>query len=225
MKYLVESIGLTESKVALNESKEKRYLIEGIFMQSEVRNGNGRVYPEHIMDKEVTKYIKEKVEKNMAVGELNHPVAGRDPRIDYEYVSHKIESLVKNGHDWIGRAVITKNTPKGALVAGLMDEGVVMGVSSRALGSVQTINGVKMVQDDFTLITPADIVADPSAPDAYMTNLMEGKEWIFEGGILVEREIEELQSHVNTLARNNKLDQSEIINIFENVFYHKFGSK
>lgn len=226
MKYLREVISedLTESKV-LTEGTGKKYVIEGVFMQSNVKNANNRMYPESTMDREANKFINEKILTHKAVGELNHPPEGRDPRIDYEFVSHKITSLIKEGYNWIGKAVITTGTPKGALVAGLMDEGVVMGVSSRALGDVKKVNNVNVVQENFYLITPADIVADPSAPDAFVTNLMENKEWIYENGILVQKEIEDLQDNINTLARNNQLNQPNLLNIFEYIFDQKLGRK
>jgi hypothetical protein len=180
---------LNENVQVLSESVngEKKYFIEGIFLQSNVKNRNGRVYPKEVMQKEVNRYMKEMVEKNRAYGELGHP---EGPNINFERVSHMITSLKESGNDYIGKAKIITNNPYGAIVKNLLDEGGVFGVSSRGMGSLKESNGVNIVQSDFMLATAADIVADPSAPDAYVRGLMEGKEWIWENGILSERVID-----------------------------------
>ena len=181
------------------EEKEgkKNYFIEGVFLQSNLKNRNGRMYPESTMDKEVGRYIKEYVEKNRAYGELGHPDT---PSINLDRVSHMITSLKKEGTNWIGRAKIL-DTPMGQIAKGLLDGGANLGVSSRAMGSIQTNNeGVAIVQDDFMLSTAADIVADPSAPDAYVQGIMEGKEWIFVDGKFVEKDIEEARRNIRSAS-------------------------
>lgn len=220
---LIESLddSLTESTVQKDDDG-KRYTISGIFLQANILNNNKRIYPGQLMDREASKYIKEHIETHRAVGELNHPL--EDMAINYERVSHKITSLRKDGDNWLGEAVITKNTPMGAIIAGLMDEGVRMGVSSRATGSLKLIEGKKIVQPDFRLITPADIVSDPSAPDAFVTNIMENKEWIFENGILVERDLEEIQSTINKLSKTNKLDDDALVRVFKHILDNKIGA-
>ena len=179
---------LNEDVQVLSESVngEKKYFIEGIFLQSNVKNRNGRIYPKEVMQREVNRYVKEVVEKNRAYGELGHP---EGPNINFDRVSHMIKSLTESGNDYIGKAKIITNNPYGAIVKNLLDEGGVFGVSSRGMGSLKESNGANIVQNDFMLATAADIVADPSAPDAYVRGLMEGKEWVWENGILQERVI------------------------------------
>lgn len=199
----------------LTEGVNKKYFIEGICIQSNIKNRNGRIYPKKNIMNEVTRYINEDISKNRALGELNHPV-GSDPRINYDRVSHKFVSLVESGDNWIGRAVVTKNTPIGSIVAGLMDEGVEMGISTRAVGSVKAQQGAKVVQEDFHMISAGDIVSDPSAPDAYLTNLMEGKEWVWANGILVEKE-RDLRSMVDTAARKKQLNEEGLKKLFNYI--------
>lgn len=194
--------------------KGKQYFLEGVCIQANVKNRNGRVYPHAIVKREVDRYIKEMVDSNRAVGELNHPKT--DPSINYERVSHKYLWLKEDGNNWIGRAQVAHKTPMGSIVAGLMECGVVMGTSSRARGTTRLYEGVKVVQNDFRLITPGDIVADPSAPDAYLTNLMEGKEWVWANGVLIERE-NEIKAAVNTMARTKKLDKDGMRTLFEHI--------
>lgn len=200
--------------------KRKRYIVEGICIQSEVKNRNGRIYPKRLIKPEIDQYIREQVETNRAVGELNHPET--DPSINYERVSHKFESLVESGNDWIGRAVITRGTPMGSIVAGLMDEGVQMGISSRATGSTAMSGGAKVVQS-FRLRTAGDIVSDPSAPDAFLTNLMEGKEWVWENGILQERE-KAIITEVNTMARRKQLNEAGTRLLFQRLIKSATGA-
>lgn len=187
--------------------KGKNYFIEGIFLQSALQNRNGRMYPEQVMDKEVARYMKENVENNRAYGELGHPDT---PSINLDRVSHMITSLKKEGTNYVGRAKILE-TPMGNIARGLLDGGANLGVSSRALGSLKPNNeGVQVVQDDFMLSTAADIVADPSAPDAYVRGIMEGKEWVFVDGKFVERHIEEAQRFIRKTSSRN-LDEAKIL--------------
>lgn len=182
-----------QNKIIVEEKlgKGKQYFIEGIFLQSELKNRNGRVYPEAVMDKEVQRYTEEYINKNRAYGELGHPDT---PSINLDRVSHMITSLKKDGTNYIGRAKIL-DTPMGKIAKGLLDGGANLGVSSRALGSLKTNrDGVQVVQDDFMLSTAADIVADPSAPNAFVQGIMEGREWVFVDGKYVERQIEEAKN-------------------------------
>ena len=216
---------LTESNILVPEgSVDKKYIIKGIFMQSDIKNRNGRIYPEHIMDKEVARYISEKVITNQATGELNHPTGDGSLSINYERVSHKINTLTKVGKNWIGEAIITHKTPIGSVIAGLMEAGVVMGVSSRATGSLKLNgHGTKIVQEDFKLITAADIVSDPSAPDALVTSIMEGKEWIFVDGALTEQTLSEVKDEINNNAKSIIHDEQRLINVFEWIIKNKIG--
>lgn len=187
--------------------KGKNYFIEGVFLQSELKNRNGRMYPESVMDKEVARYIKENVDNNRAYGELGHPDT---PSINLDRVSHMITSLRKEGTNYVGRAKILE-TPMGMIARGLLDGGANLGVSSRALGSLKSNNeGVQIVQDDFMLSTAADIVADPSAPDAYVRGIMEGKEWVFVDGKFVERHIEEAKSFIRKTSSRN-LEEAKVL--------------
>lgn len=216
---------LTESNILVPEgSVDKKYIIKGIFMQSDIKNRNGRIYPEHIMDKEAARYISEKVITNQATGELNHPTGDGSLSINYERVSHKINALTKVGKNWIGEAIITHKTPIGSVIAGLMEAGVVMGVSSRATGSLKLNgHGAKIVQEDFKLITAADIVSDPSAPDALVTSIMEGKEWIFVNGALTEQTLYEVKDEINNNAKSIIHDEQRLINVFEWIIKNKIG--
>jgi hypothetical protein len=194
---------VTESKLG----KAKTHFIEGVFLQSELVNRNGRMYTESVMDKEVGRYIKEYVEKNRAYGELGHP---ENPQINLDRVSHLITSLRKEGTNYIGKAKILE-TPMGKIAIGLLEGGANLGVSSRALGSLKTNNeGVQIVQDDFMLSTAADIVADPSAPDAYVRGIMESKEWVFVDGKFVEQHIEEAQRFIRKTSSRN-LEEAKIL--------------
>ena len=168
-----------------NEKGEKEYKIKGIFMQADVKNRNGRVYPFDILKKEVSNYNKNFTKEKRAFGELGHPDG---PTVNLERVSHMITDLYPDGKNFIGEAKIM-DTPMGKIVKSLMDEGAKLGVSSRGLGSLQQKNGASYVKDDFYLATAADIVADPSAPNAFVEGIMEGKEWIWDNGILQEAEI------------------------------------
>lgn len=214
---------LTESKIEKSET-DKKYVIRGIFMQSEIKNRNGRIYPEKVMDKEAMRYINEKILTNQATGELNHPSGDGSLSVNFERVSHKITSLTKHGQNWIGEALITHKTPMGSIIAGLMEAGIVVGVSSRATGSLKMgVGGAKVVQEDFRLITPADIVSDPSAPDALMTSIMEGHEWVFVNGALTEQSIYEIQDSINKNAKSIINDQQRLINVFDWIINKKVG--
>jgi hypothetical protein len=206
MKLIREVFDQTSFVVESKLGKGKEYFIEGVFLQSELKNRNGRMYPEGIMDNEVGRYMKEYVEKNRAYGELGHPDT---PSINLDRVSHLITSLRKEGTNYIGRAKILE-TPMGQIARGLLDGGANLGVSSRALGSLKANNeGVQIVQDDFMLSTAADIVADPSAPDAFVRGIMENKEWIFVDGKYVERHIEEVKSLIKKTSSRN-LEEAKV---------------
>ena len=177
---------VTEKVEYISESNGKDLYIEGVFLQADLKNRNGRLYPGAIMDKEVKRYTKEYIDKKRAFGELGHP---EGPTINLERVSHMITSLKKDESNYIGRAKIS-DTPHGNIVKSLIKEGAQLGVSSRGKGSLKANKkGIQEVQDDFYLATAADIVADTSAPDAFVNGVMEGKEWVWENGVIAEREI------------------------------------
>ena len=199
MKLITE---VTEDIQYIAEAKEdgkKNYFIEGIFMQGDITNRNGRMYPADVLDKEVQRYNEQYVQKNRAYGELGHP---QGPTINLERVSHMITKLERDGSNFVGRAKIMTETPMGAIVKGLMDDGGQLGVSSRGMGSVkQNRQGVAEVQKDFYLATAADIVADPSAPDAFVQGIMEGKEWVWENGIIREATIADYETQITKASR------------------------
>lgn len=186
------------------EAGNKEFFIEGVFMQSEVKNRNGRVYPEGILNKEVKRYNEEFVQKNRAMGELGHP---EGPTVNLERVSHLIKDLRIEGNDVIGKAKIL-DTPMGKIAKNLLGEGCMFGVSSRGMGSLQEKKGVNYVQDDFMLAT-VDIVADPSAPNAFVNGIMEGKQWIWENGIIKERQIEKYKKVIKESNRR-ELEENTI---------------
>ena len=179
--------------------KGKEYFIEGIFLQSNLKNRNGRVYPTEILDKEIKRYNEEYVTKNRAFGELGHPDS---PTINLDRVSHMIKELRRDGDNFIGKAKIM-DTPYGKIVKSLIDEGATLGVSSRGMGSLTQKGGVSMVQDDFTLATAADIVADPSAPNAFVEGVMESKEWVMVDGKFVEKDLLEAQRIIRKTSSKN----------------------
>ncbi len=182
-----------------SDNGKKSLFIEGVFLQADLKNRNGRMYPKEIMAKEVNRYVKEQVNTKRAYGELGHP---EGPNINLDRVSHMIVSLREDGNNWIGRAKIL-DTPMGNIASSLIKEGAGLGVSSRGLGTLKEVNGINEVQDDFMLATAADIVADPSAPDAYIQGIMEGKEWVFVKGVWQDREIEETKNLIKkTTSRN-----------------------
>ena len=188
-----------------NEKGQKEYFIEGIFMQSEIKNRNGRVYPKEVMQKEVGRYVKEFVEKDRAFGELGHP---EGPTINLDKVSHMITKLEEEGNNYVGRAKIL-STPNGQIVRNLIDDGAKLGVSSRGLGSLEQKGGAQYVKDDFQLATAGDIVADPSAPEAFVNGIMEGTEWVYENGLLTARQFDEMQTEIRS-AKSNNLEEVTI---------------
>ena len=191
--------------VEANENGKKDYFIEGVFMQSEIKNRNGRVYPKEVMQKEVNRYRKEFVEQDRAFGELGHP---EGPTINLDKVSHLITKLEEEGNNYVGRAKIL-STPNGMIVRNLIDDGAKLGVSSRGLGSLEQKGGSQIVKDDFQLATAGDIVADPSAPEAFVNGIMEGVEWIYQNGRLTAQEIDEMQTEIRS-AKSNKLEEVKL---------------
>jgi hypothetical protein len=201
MKLICEVV--EDSLEFIAEAKEdgsKNYKIKGIFMQGEIKNRNNRIYPVQVIKEQVDKYKKNYIDKNRAYGELGHP---NGPTINLERVSHMITDLYQDGNNFVGEAKIM-DTPYGKIVKNLMDEGAQIGVSSRGMGSLkENGNGTQVVQKDYHLATAADIVADPSAPDAFVEGIMEGKEWIWENGVLREAQISEYKDTISTTSRKN----------------------
>jgi len=189
VKLFSEAIEEVEYITEEKEGGGKNYKIRGIFMQADIKNRNGRVYPMEVLDEEVRKYNKNFIEQNRAFGELGHPDG---PTVNLERVSHMITSLKPDGKNFIGEAKIME-TPMGKIVKNLMDEGAKLGVSSRGMGSLESKGGANYVRDDFYLATAADIVADPSAPNAFVEGIMEGKEWVWNNGSLVEAHVADLK--------------------------------
>jgi hypothetical protein len=208
MKLISEEVQSAEYLIEENNGK-KEYKIRGIFLQSEVKNRNGRVYPREVLVREVNRYNKEFVERKRAFGELGHPDG---PTVNLERVSHMITKLTPSGKDFIGEAKIM-NTPYGKIVKGLIDEGAQLGVSSRGMGSISMRNGVNYVKDDFYLATAADIVADPSAPDAFVEGIMEAKEWVWENGVLLEKDVESWKHQIRN-AKTRALEEAKL-KVFE----------
>ena len=188
----------------------KNYFIEGVFMQAETKNRNGRIYPKEVLVKEAKRYTKEFIESKRAFGELGHPDG---PTVNLERVSHMITELVEVDQNFMGRAKII-DTPYGKIVKNLIDEGARLGVSSRGMGSLKPgKDGIQEVQGDFYLATAADIVADPSAPDAFVHGIMEGKEWVWENGLLKESEIQEIKNKVEKSSRKGR--EQTLVKAFE----------
>ena len=209
MKLITEEVAkvkfITEGKGA----KKKMY-IEGVFLQGEIKNRNGRMYPVNTLSREVNRYNESFIKKGRALGELGHPDG---PTVNLDRVSHKITQLRQEGNNFIGKAQLL-DTPMGKIAKSLIDEGVTLGVSSRGVGSLKTTSeGYKVVGEDFMLATAADIVADPSAPDAFVSGIMEGKEWVWEGGILREQLAEKTEKRINTLVDQGKLEEHKL-NLF-----------
>jgi hypothetical protein len=204
MKLISEEVQNAEYLVEEKNGK-KEYKIRGVFLQSEIKNRNGRVYPQEIMVREVNRYTKEFINKNRAFGELGHPDG---PTVNLERVCHMVKSLKQDGKGFIGEAKIM-DTPYGKIVKGLIDEGAQLGVSSRGMGSLITRNGVNYVNDDFYLATAADIVADPSAPDAFVEGIMESKEWVWNNGVLHQVDLENWKKQVQE-ARRPILEQAKL---------------
>jgi len=192
------------------EDGKKNYFIEGVFMQGGIKNKNGRVYPVDILKKEVDRYKKEYIVENRAYGELGHP---QGPTINLERVSHMIKDLRQEGDNFVGKAKIM-DTPYGNIVKNLMSEGARLGVSSRGMGTLTKRNGVMEVGNDFYLATAGDIVADPSAPQAFVEGIMEGKEWVWDNGIIREVQISQMHAQIEEAAAAKRTDQ-EVLKIFE----------
>ena len=204
MKLISEEIQDAEYLIE-DANGKKNYKIKGIFLQSDIKNRNGRVYPKEIMIKEVNRYNKEFVEKKRAFGELGHPDG---PTVNHERVSHMITKLQPEGKNFNGEAKIM-DTPYGKIVKGLIDEGAQLGVSSRGMGSLEQRNGANYVKSDFMLATAADIVADPSAPDAFVQGIMESKEWVWDNGRLVERDVDAWRKEIRSASRR-KLEEKKL---------------
>ena len=210
MKLITEEIEQVEVIVE-NRNGKKNLFIEGVFLQGEIKNRNGRMYPMETLSREVGRYNENFVEKGRALGELGHPDG---PTVNHDRVSHKIVSLKESGNNFIGKAKIL-STPMGKIASNLLGEGVKLGVSSRGVGSLNKTNeGYSVVGEDFTLATAADIVADPSAPDAFVDGIMEGKDWVWDGGILRERIATKTYKQINTLVDQRKLDEKKL-SVFE----------
>ena len=205
MKLICEVNEELETLIEAN-GDSKTHFIKGVFLQAEQKNRNGRIYPMETMKKEVNRYNRQYVQTNRAFGELGHPDG---PTINLERVSHMIKELYEDGNNFIGKAKVM-DTPYGNIVKNLIDEGAKLGVSSRGMGSLKTVSGSQVVQDDFHLATAADIVADPSAPQAFVEGIMEGKEWIWENGILKESEVadikDEIEKNYSNKYNNNQAD-------------------
>jgi hypothetical protein len=205
MKLISEEVASAEYLIEEKNGK-KEYKIKGVFLQSNIKNRNGRVYPREILVREVNRYTKEFINKNRAFGELGHPDG---PTVNLERVCHMVKSLTPDGDNFIGEAKIM-DTPYGKIVKGLIDEGAQLGVSSRGMGSIMNRNGINFVKDDFYLATAADIVADPSAPDAFVEGIMESREWVWDNGVLKQVDIEawkqQIQEAKRTVLEEKKLE-------------------
>ena len=216
MKLISESIEDVDYLIEDDEGK-KNYKIRGPFLQAEIKNRNGRIYPMPILEKEVNRYNKEYIQKNRAFGELGHPDG---PTVNLERVSHMITALHPDGTNFIGEAKIM-DTPYGKIVKNLIDEGAKLGVSSRGMGSLAPQRGAHVVKDDFYLATAADIVADPSAPNAFVEGIMEGKEWVWDNGAVKEMDIDAYKRELDKKQRFAIAREEKAIEIFED-FMSKF---
>ena len=208
MKLITETI---EDVQVITEGKgdSKKLYIEGVFLQSELKNRNGRMYPFSVLQKEVNRYNEEYIKTSRALGELGHPDG---PTVNLDRVSHRIVSLAEDGTNFRGKAQIL-DTPMGKIASSLLGEGVKLGVSSRGMGSIDKREDFNVVMDDFMLATAADIVADPSAPDAFVNGIMEGKEWAWDNGILKETKVAKYQSYMNNATRKNLEERT--LRVFE----------
>ncbi len=211
MKLIREEIESVDIIVEEKNGKKSMF-IEGIFLQGDLKNRNGRMYPMETLRREVQRYTENHVHAGRALGELGHPDG---PTVNLDRVSHKIVSLKESGNNFIGKAKIL-STPMGKIAESLISEGVKLGVSSRGIGSLkQTREGVNVVGDDFMLSTAADIVSDPSAPDAFVEGIMEGKDWVWDGGILREAQVAKTYKYINTLVDQKQLDEKKL-DLFDN---------
>ena len=211
MKLISESIEDIEYITEDDADGKKNYRIRGVFLQAEVKNRNGRIYPMTVLEKEVGRYNKEYVQKNRAFGELGHPDG---PTVNLERVSHMITKLHPDGKNFIGEAKIM-DTPYGKIVKNLINEGAKLGVSSRGMGSLEPRRGAQVVKDDFYLATAADIVADPSAPNAFVEGIMEGKEWVWQNGAVKEMDIEAYRKELDMKYERAQARQEKAVEIFE----------
>lgn len=224
MKLITELVEEVEILKECDSTGAHKYYIKGIFLQGNIKNRNGRVYPIPVLQREVARYAKEHIYKNRALGELGHPSG---PTINLDRVSHKIEELVQEGENFIGRALIL-DTPNGKIVQNLLDAGVQLGVSSRGMGSIKNMAGRDLVQDDFILATPADIVSDPSAPDAFVNGIMEGVEWIWDNGILKAERLEHHKKAIDNAASKGFMSEeyeSAIMDGWEDFLHGLTDSK
>tara|TARA_Y100001972_G_C7655251_1_gene329880 strand:- start:663 stop:1325 length:663 start_codon:yes stop_codon:yes gene_type:complete len=205
----------TDYLIEAKEDGSKDYKIKGIFMQADIKNRNGRVYPSEVLNKEVKRYNKEYISEKRAFGELGHPDG---PTVNLERASHMITALYPDGKNFIGEAKIL-STPMGNIVKNLMDEGAKLGVSSRGMGSLDQKNGVNYVRNDFYLATAADIVADPSAPNAFVEGIMEGKEWVWNNGLIKEADISDIKQNIeeNSKRNNSKANSLEFAKFLQKL--------
>ena len=194
---------------------KKSLFIEGVFLQSDVKNKNGRMYPKEVLQREVKRYNEQYVKTKRAFGELGHPDG---PVINLERVSHMITGLKEDGKDFVGKAKVMTNTPYGKIVESLLEEGAQLGVSSRGMGTLKKEKGANVVQDDFYLATAADIVADPSAPNAFVEGIMEGREWVYENGVFKEEELAKLKGKLENTSRFSKDREEIILESFKHFF-------
>ena len=214
MKLICETIEDIKYITEKTESGKKNLYIEGIFMQGDIVNRNKRTYSTDILEKEITRYTKDLIEKGRAYGELGHP---NGPSINLDRVSHIITEMKRDGSNFIGKARIA-DTPMGNIARGIMESGGQLGVSSRGMGSIkENKNGIMEVQDDFYLATAADIVADPSAPDAFVHGIMEGVEWVWDNGILKAQKLEEAKKQIDTAVASRELTEEKKLEIFERM--------
>ena len=211
MKLICELQEAVNYELLEEENKPKQYFIEGIFMQSERKNKNGRIYPLEVLEKEVDRYVSEYVEPKRAFGELGYPDG---PTVNLDRASHMIQSLKKEGKNFVGRAKIL-DTPNGKIVKSLIDEGARLGVSSRGMGTLKPEKKAQVVQNDFYLATAADIVADPSAPNAFVEGIMEGVEWIWDNGLLKAQDVERARDNIRS-ASSRELEEVKL-NEFKNL--------
>jgi len=198
MKLIREEIETAKVTITEGKNGKKSHFIEGVFLQGEIKNRNGRMYPISTLQREALNYNEKYITKGRALGELGHPDG---PTINLDRVSHLITSLKQEGNNYVGKARLL-DTPMGNIAKNLIDEGVKLGVSSRGLGTIRERDGVKVVMDDFMLATAADIVADPSAPDAFVNGIMEGKEWIYNNGSVQEQTVEQIKKRIDNAALN-----------------------
>lgn len=201
MKLICERLDESLTKPLVEEvNGQKKMYIEGVFLQAGIKNKNGRIYPAETMNREVQRYVKEYVQKDRALGELNHPPT---PSVNPERACILIKELRQDGDNWVGKALVT-SSPMGQVVRNLIDDGVRFGVSSRGLGSLKETNGVMVVQEDFRLATAADVVHDPSAPDAFVNGIYESADWVWDNGALKETQIQEYKRQIEEAASNRK---------------------